>query len=351
MTAGRTKIWVDFENAPHVLVLAPVIRHLREAGFDEILFTARDFSYTVELSGQYGFDVRVIGLAGSAANGASRAGRVMWRASALTRAMLPSRTRVLMALSHGSRSQLLAARWLGIPAITLDDYEASFQGFNRLAYRLLCPSVIPRDAWRGASTRVTHYEGLKEEIYLHGWRPSGALPAVLKNDPTRVAVLVRPEAPLAHYHSKVSKVLQDLVFERLSASRGLFVVLLPRSEEQRVELVAFCEQHGMECFVPDVALDGPELMTVVDLVVGGGGTMTREAAVLGVPSYSFFSGPWGAVDSFLASTGGLMRIVQPADVERIRLVKRNSPLSTVGDRALRSVATLVEGYARGFARR
>ncbi len=38
----------------------------------------------------------------------------------------------------------------------------------------------------------------------------------------------------------------------------------------------------------------------MDLVIGGGGTMTREAAVLGVPAYTYFAGKWGAVDQYLS---------------------------------------------------
>ena len=43
------------------------------------------------------------------------------------------------------------------------------------------------------------------------------------------------------------------------------------------------------------------LFCCVSGMISGGGTMTREAAVLGVPSYSFFRGREGQVDAWLES--------------------------------------------------
>ena len=51
--------------------------------------------------------------------------------------------------------------------------------------------------------------------------------------------------------------------------------------------------------IPTQALDGLNLVWFSDLVVSGGGTMNREAAALGVPVYSIFSGTLGAVDGDL----------------------------------------------------
>lgn len=51
--------------------------------------------------------------------------------------------------------------------------------------------------------------------------------------------------------------------------------------------------------------------------------MNREAAALGIPVYSIFRGPLGAVDKYLAENGRLVMIETQADLEtKIRLVKR-----------------------------
>ena len=43
--------------------------------------------------------------------------------------------------------------------------------------------------------------------------------------------------------------------------------------------------------IPERAVDARSLMHASDLVIGAGGTMTREGALLGVPTVSVFSGP------------------------------------------------------------
>jgi len=55
----------------------------------------------------------------------------------------------------------------------------------------------------------------------------------------------------------------------------------------------------------DHAVSGPGLVAAADLVVGGGGTMNREGAVLGIPVWSVFTGPRPAVDEQLAAEGRL----------------------------------------------
>ena len=64
--------------------------------------------------------------------------------------------------------------------------------------------------------------------------------------------------------------------------------------------------------MPADAVDGPALVWVADLVVSAGGTMNREAAVLGVPTWTTFAGRLGAVDRQLVEEGRL-RVLERAD--------------------------------------
>src|SRR5262249_30037660 len=66
-----------------------------------------------------------------------------------------------------------------------------------------------------------------------------------------------------------------------------------------------------KCLVPTHAVDARSLMYAADLVVGAGGTMTREAALLGLPTLSLFSGTQPAADSWLEKHRRLRRIRTP----------------------------------------
>jgi predicted glycosyltransferase len=82
--------------------------------------------------------------------------------------------------------------------------------------------------------------------------------------------------------------------------------------------------------------------------------MNREAAALGVPVYSTFRGPIGAVDRYLAAKGRLVLLESVAEVrERIALTKRKRPdtRSPVGRGALDAIVGHVVAMARLDMRR
>ena len=55
--------------------------------------------------------------------------------------------------------------------------------------------------------------------------------------------------------------------------------------------------------MPDHTVDGRSLVALADVLVSAGGTMNREAAVLGTPVWSMFEGPLGGVDELLVREG------------------------------------------------
>jgi predicted glycosyltransferase len=101
------------------------------------------------------------------------------------------------------------------------------------------------------------------------------------------------------------------------------VVVLPRTPEQR----DFVRGLGLpSVVVPDEAIDAQSLVALSDLVVSAGGTMNREAAALGVPVYTTFSGRLGGVDEALIRVDRLRRLTDPGELE---LVKRHDDAGRV----------------------
>jgi predicted glycosyltransferase len=47
-----------------------------------------------------------------------------------------------------------------------------------------------------------------------------------------------------------------------------------------------------------------------DVMIGAGGTMTREAALMGIPTWTLFAGKTPAVDAWLEREGMLSRLTQ-----------------------------------------
>jgi predicted glycosyltransferase len=331
-------VWVDFENAPNVLVFSPVIKDLRSKGY-RVRITARDFSYTLALCRRFALEVEVAGLAGSGKTNVNKTIRIFVRALSLYRLIRQERQNKVVALSFNSRSHILAAHLSRIPIICLEDYEYSNQSLVRFVEHLLVPFPIPKACWGRHANKIVHFPGLKEDLYLCGFKPSKSLPEL--ND-SRIHILFRPEGRFAHYRSAQSEILQTEVLNYLSSHSDIILVLLPRDPEQAQLLSELCHRKAIRHWIPISALDGPDLICQMDAVIGGGGTMTREAAALGVPSYSFFSGRWGAVDQYLVSSGRLVRLSAVEDVQRIVVKRRDRLAIPVSADALRFVTTFIE---------
>ena len=91
-----------------------------------------------------------------------------------------------------------------------------------------------------------------------------------------------------------------------------------------------------------------------DLVVSGGGTMNREAAAMGVPVYSIFRGPTGAVDRFLSSQGRLVMLENVEQVQtKIKAVRRDKETVSLNHQkspALEAILNYVTDIAQGKIR-
>ena len=336
------KVWIDLANSPHALLFAPVARRLEELGH-EVVVTARDNAQTVELAREHWPRVEVVG-------GESPPGRVA-KAGALASRIaglrgFARRERPDVAVSHNSYAQIVAAKLAGLRAVTAMDYE--FQPANHLAFRLADRILLPealrstRVQAQGARDRKTrYYAGLKEEIYLGDFRPDeSVLGSLGVEDPGgRLLVVMRPPPSRALYH-RFGNPLFDDVLRAAGSNPDALCVVLTRHAEQ---LDALEKLELPSVVAPRHAVDARSLMYAADLVVGAGGTMTREAALLGVPTVSLFAGDVPAVDRVLIERG-LLRRIEAAD-EILPLARRERPgasLADLGGRRDELVAWLVE---------
>jgi predicted glycosyltransferase len=221
------------------------------------------------------------------------------------------------ALAHGSTDLPPACRVLGIPNTTMFDYEwASLQHHVncRLATRVLVPDAIPADrlARYGARPpKLVQYPGLKEEYYLAGFDPDRSVLHTLDIDPAEILCVVRTAPSYALYLRGAENELLPKLLRRFSEQGNARTVVLARNDEQRHAI----DGLGLErVTVPARAVDGRSLVALADLLVSAGGTMNREAAVLGTPVWSMFEGRLGAIDEMLARQGRLRMLTDPDQV-------------------------------------
>jgi uncharacterized protein len=308
------RVWVDFTNTAHVLVLRPLVERLEADGHD-VELTARPLSHTLELLDDWGREYTAVGHYG----GAGLAGKARAAAGRVPALLRWARGRGFgCAIAHGSTDQPPVARALRFPATTMLDYEwASLQHHAncRLARRVLAPDAIPveRMARYGArGSKLARYPGLKEEYYLAEFEPDAGVLATLGLEGDGPLAVVRTAPSYALYLGGAENQLLPRLLRRLAEQGETTTVVLARTEEQRDAVRALALPRVV---VPDRAVDGRSLVALADLLVSAGGTMNREAAVLGTPVWSIFEGRMGAVDEKLAAEGRLRFLADPADLE------------------------------------
>ena len=340
-------IWVDIDNPPQVQYLAPIAAAFTERG-SRVLVTARDYGITLELLRDRGISFTAIGRHFGAARHAKvsgnlrRAGRLLGLARAQGR---PS------AIISNSRSSVLAARMLRVPSFVLCDYEyVNMAAFKASHSYVLHPSVIDSERFvtRGIDpSRVIPFAGLKEDITFDGIDLSDIEPSAVPGlGPTaHRKILVRPAAEESHYHRQESAETSEVLLRRIAAREDVLVVFSPRYEWQTeaLERIAFAN----EPLVLRQGLPFLELLAAVDAVVSGGGTMTREAAYLGLPAVSTFRGELGEVDAYLESAGRLTMIRDRAEAEALDVVglERRDPLR-LNPHACTDIVDLVTAVVR-----
>jgi predicted glycosyltransferase len=307
------RVWIDLTNTAHVLVLRPLVELLERDGH-EVTLTARPLSHTLELLDDWGHPYTAIGSHGGASR-IAKASAAVSRGRQLHR--FARRQRFDCALAHGSTDLPPVCRVLRIPNTTMFDYEWAATQHNvncRLATRVLVPDAIPAErlARYGAKPpKLVQYPGLKEEYYLANFEPDPVVLDLLELDRSRVLCVVRTAPSYALYLRGAEDALLPRLLERLSDNQRTQTVVLARTQEQREAITGL----GLErVTVPERAVDGRSLVAFADLLVSAGGTMNREAAVLGTPVWSIFEGRLGAIDGLLIREGRLKTLRDPSEV-------------------------------------
>ncbi|MBN1155734.1 DUF354 domain-containing protein [candidate division KSB1 bacterium] len=320
------RIWIDFENTPHVLILKPIVEELQNQGHS-LFLTARDCSQTLELADLFGLDIIRI----SHHHGKNRIHKIVGHTGRIARLIkLVKNQHISVAISHGSRSQIMAAGMLRIPTFVMWDYEhASLSIINRFITRLAVPDVLTKEDFedRFDLSRLIFYPGIKENIYVGSLlNPDVTLNEIVP-DPESVIITIRPPATDAHYYKEESS---RLFFESLNYFKGFAaakMIIISRTASQQRQILDYLKEDSVmnKVIFPSSAINGLSLIWNSDIVIGGGGTMNREAAVLGVPVYSIFQGRLGGVDKHLMDRGRLKMIQSVADIHQIKVRKRDKP--------------------------
>ena len=337
---SKKKIWIDLDNSPHVPFFSPIIEELSKRGY-QVTLTARDCFQVCGLADLFNMRYARIGRHYGKNKILKVAGTLIRSFQLLPTAL---KEKPALAVSHGSRSQLITAWCLRIPVLILFDYEyTQTLGFVAPNWQM-GPEVIAHDNTGYHKKTFLSYPGIKEDVYVPTFNPNQACLDELGLKEDDFIVTIRPPATEAHYHNPESEKLFIAVVERLADHRDLRMVILPRNEKKQTAWIKnkwsrLCDEGKI--IIPDHAVNGLDLIWFSDLVISGGGTMNREAAALNIPVYTIFRGKIGAVDRYLSEKGKLVLLTNLEDVKTKLRVKRRDKSQQFNKQSRPALETIV----------
>lgn len=244
------------------------------------------------------------------------------RISALTTLMVEQMPDV--AISFSSPEAARVAFGLKIPHYCVSDSphaDAVCRLTIPLSKMLFTPWVIPRNAWAryGMAARdIVRYRALDPMAWLPTYPNRVSRPDDLRLDVGRPIIVVRTPEEFAAYltdrSSDSASRLGNIIERILELDPSSQVVVLPRYD---VQLESLKNRFGSHVVVPEHVIDAVPLLRAASVFVGGGGTMTAEAAMLGVPTISYYPGDATYVERFLISQGLAKRILDPIRIAKL----------------------------------
>jgi len=274
-------IWLDALTPKQARLMAEIAESLERRG-EELLITCRRYAETEQMLGMRGLSYISVGGYGN-----SRLEKLIHYADRVMKLMeIVKERKPEILISFSSPEATRVAFGLGIKAVTINDTPHAFH---------VCRLTFP------LSWRIIHPVAVPEELYLRNWACKESLISyngvdevawMKKAVPNREEleklgiegdfVIVRPEESKASYLNSEAGVpmIVDIAVEM-----GYEVVLMPRYDDQRDY---YSRRYGSSVKIPSSPPDASSLYFFSSLVVTGGGTMSREAALAGTPSISIF---------------------------------------------------------------
>jgi predicted glycosyltransferase len=298
------KIWMDALTPKQLIFLDAIRRRLKELGHD-VLTTTRSYHDATYVVQRLGLDVTFVGGHGGASVSAKLEASLR-RSLDLAR-MMEGRS-FDMAFSFSSPEASRVAFGLGIPHYAANDSPHA-QAVARLSIPLskllFTPFVIPPSAWVRlgvASEDLRRYHAIDAAAWVkhpERWPGPNEVEKAAKH-----SIVLRLEESQASYLLGGDSDSLKLVLALADRFPERRIVLLTRYAEQE-SLFGSVKGNVTVCTSP---FFGVNILKDAALLVGRGGTMNAEAALLGVPTVSYFPGRATYIDRYLERKNALVLV-------------------------------------------
>ncbi len=289
------KIWFDLSNSPHINMFYELIKTLEFEGH-QIIITSRPLANTIALLEQRNLKHTVVG---------KHYGKnILLKLFGFPIRILQlikflKKIKPDLAVSQSSFHSPLVAKILGISSIYTNDNEhalGNYFGF-KFSTKILLPELMEisiKKYSRKMSNKTIRYPGLKEGIYL--WKISDEIrqKRILLNK-QKIKIYFRPEPQTAQYYTGKINFMDDTLCS-LQQNLNYDITILPRDNAQLNHYKNVMFKNISISNKPESFLD---IASTCSLFIGAGGSMTRELAILGIPTISVYQDKLLEVDKYL----------------------------------------------------
>lgn len=286
---GRVRVWVDVLTPKQALLFGTMVKDLQQHGYS-VLLTARDYDYTLSILRELGLYFRAVGgySEGLREKIVGEARRTIELLAAIDDfdALLAFPNPVASRIAYGLRK----------PYVALTDSPHS-EAPSRLSLPLSSAVVfsycIPEGAVRrylvSEDTPLIRFRGVDEVQWLKGFTPQTSKLRSLGLTEHEYAIARPPEFRASYYTGREKTALElfERIVRHLLEELNMVVVYLPRYDNDPV--LGRLGTHKRLITVPkSMGVVARDLSYYASLVVTGGATMAREAALLGTPGLCLY---------------------------------------------------------------
>ncbi len=304
-------VWIDLTNSPHVHYFSQLIKRFEKEGI-EYFITLRSFQNLEDVIKLYDYLTKPILIGNHGNTLDEKLINSAKRIIGLTK--LVSNKKPKVAITKHSVELPRVARGLNIPTIFVVDNEYA-DAQNRLTLPIANDIITPK----GINKTLLRKQGGRDFLTFDGTcevanvnsRLNNILPLNeniikelgLDND---LPIIVMRSRPNSSYCNGKKDILPEII-KKLNKKIDCNIVAFPRDEYQKKLY------KSLNVFVPKT-IDSISLLYYSDAMIGAGGTMNREAAVLGIPTVSCYPENILGVDKYLIKKG---RMIHTKSTNRI----------------------------------
>lgn len=339
-------IWFDISNSPHILMWYPMISELKEKGHN-VIITARPLANTIALLDQYKMNYTQVGRH-YGKNIFKKIYGYPVRIFQLWRFL--KNMKIDISISQSSFHAPIVAHLLKIPSLYTNDNEHALGNFPAFLFasKIFVPELMDLPFYlKIFKSKTIHYPGVKEGIYL--WKNSAKI--VDKRIQKQIdisRIYIRPEPSTAQYYTGKQNFLNDLLDD---LDNNYHVSILTRTKEQ---YQFYFKQGYQSIAIPSDPVPFDEIASDCLLFIGAGGSMTREMALMGIPTISVYQDHLLGVDKYLVSIGKMIH--EPdLSIHRIKDVLAQKTLNLIdntlmqkGEAAYKLIYYTINNYKTNF---